>query len=525
MFMLLIACVNVANLLLVRSATREREMALRSALGAGRLRLVRQLLAESLLLSAIGGTLGLAVGATGLKALVALAPEDIPRLESVTIDGRVLAFTAVTTLVTAFVFGLMPAFTVSRTNLSDTLKESGHGVTGGRGKKLRGLLVITEVALAIILLIGAGLMGRSLVQLQNVDPGVNVQNVLTFSLSLPRGRYPERADTIGFYQKLEDRVKALPGVQSIGVTSRLPVGGPGFGLGRVFLREGQPEPPASDHYPAQWNLATPDYFKTMSIPLLKGRYFTPQDKAESTPVIIISQNMARAMFPNEDPLGKRIRSWRDENLYREIVGVVGDVRYFSLDDERPSIYVPHQQGGWRAMEVAVRAQGEPAALASAVRNEIRALDNNLAVSNLSTMAAIRDESLAASRFNALLLGVFAAVALLLAAVGIYGVVAYSVEQHTHEIGIRIALGARPRDVLSLVMWHGFALTVVGVAVGLAAAITLTRLIASLLYGVSTTDPLTFALIALLLTGVALIASYVPSRRATRVNPLEALRYE
>jgi putative ABC transport system permease protein len=524
-FMLLIACANVANLLLARAATREREIAIRTALGARRFRIMRQLLTESLLLAALGGTLGLALGSLGLKALIAAAPDGIPRLETISIDGRVLGFTLLTTLATALFFGLLPALNVSKTGQSESLKEGARGASGSRQtRRLRNLLVAAEIAISIVLLIGAGLMSKSFIRLQNADPGVNVNNVLTFRLALPRTKYPQAENVADFYRRLEERLRAMPGVEGVATTSKIPIGGTGFGLGRVFLREGQPEPPASTDFPAQWNVITPAYFKTIGIPLIKGRYFTEQDKSDSNQVIIISQNMARRLFPNEDPLGKRIRSWRDENKLREIIGVVGDVRYFGLeDDQRSLIYVPHAQDTWSSMMVAVRTSADPLSVVGAVRREVKALEPILAVGNIATMTSVRDNSLAESRFNALLLVIFAIVAMMLAAIGIYGVMAYSVTQRTREIGIRLALGAERRDVINLVLGQGVRLTLIGVTIGLLGAVAATRALTGLLYGVSTTDPATFIVISLFIAVVALIACYVPARRATQVDPLVALR--
>jgi putative ABC transport system permease protein len=387
-------------------------------------------------------------------------------------------------------------------------------------------MVVSEVALSLVLLSGAGLMMRSLLALQSVDPGINPQNVLTFQISIPNTRYAQPQQVTAFYQRLEERLKAVPGVQSVATTSRIPVGGPGFGLGRVFLREGAPEPPAGADTPAQWNVITPGYFNMMGIPLVKGRGFNEQDTGDSNPVIIISQHMAKRMFPNEDPLGKRIRSWRDENKLREIVGIVGDVRYFGLDDsERVAIYVPHQQDAWRSLVIAARTAADPMSFARAARDEVRMMDKDLVVSNPQTMERIVANSISGQRFTAVLLGIFAVVALSLAAVGIYGVMSYVVTQRTNEIGIRMALGAEPRDILGLVAGQGLKLAVIGVALGLIGAFAATRALSVLLYGVSPTDAVTLASIALLLVMVALLACYIPARRAAKVDPMVALRCE
>jgi putative ABC transport system permease protein len=345
-------------------------------------------------------------------------------------------------------------------------------------------------------------------------------------VSAPRGRARESEQVAAFFQEVLNRIRAVPGVESAAASSNLPLGGGGFYLGRVFLLEGQPEPPAAPDQPAQWNVVSPDYFKALGLGLLRGRYFTEQDRANTTPVIIINETMAQRMFPAGDALGRRIRSWRDENLLREIVGVVRDVRHFGLDDElRGIVYVPHTQDSWRSMALVVRTAGESAGSLGAIRQAIWSVDKDLAIAKVKTMSRTLAESVARPRFSMLLLGVFAAVALLLASVGIYGVMAYAVEQRTREIGVRMALGARGSDVLRMIVGHGMALALVGIAAGLAGAFALTRVMATLLYGVTATDPLTFALVPLLLAAVALLACYLPARRATKVDPMVALRYE
>ncbi|HVG19477.1 MAG TPA: ABC transporter permease, partial [Blastocatellia bacterium] len=475
-FVLLISCVNVANLLLARAATREREIAIRTALGAARIRLIRQLLTESLMLSIAGGALGLLLALWGVDVLQAMAPNSIPRLSEAGIDGGVLTFVAATSLLTSLVFGLIPALHASKPDLNESLKEGGRGSTGGaRGSRVRNLLVVSEIALSLVLLVGAGLMIRSFFRLQQVDPGFNVNNLLTLDLTAPRLRYPKPPAVADFYQKVIARISALPGVQSVGATSALPLGGGGFYLGRAFLVEGAPPPPDGVEYSGQWNIVTPGYFQALGIPLLKGRDFTDRDTADSTPVIIINETMARAMFGDQDPLGKRIKSWRDENVLREVVGVVQNVRYFGRDDRLQSLaYVPHRQDSRAAMAIAVNSAGDVKGLAAAVRQEIAAVDKDIAVANIKTMERILDESVATRRLNMLLLSIFAAVALILAAVGIYGVLSYSIAQRTHEIGIRMALGARSADVLRLVVGHGLKLVLTGVAIGLGGALALTQ---------------------------------------------------
>ena len=524
---LLIACVNVANLLLVRAAGREREMAIRLALGAGRLRLIRQLLTESLLLTFIGGGLGLLLAVWGVALLKSVAPGDTPRLAGVHIDGRVLLFTLSASLITAVVCGLIPAFQSSRADLQQALKESSRSATGGtRSRLVRNVLAVSEVALSLVLLIGAGLMTRSFMRVQQIDPGLKVDRLVTMQINSPSLRYPDEARIIAFYQRLIDSVQAAPGVEAAAITSALPLGGGGFYLGRVFLEEGQPEPPASTDNPAQWNAISPGYFATAGMTLIKGRDFDQRDRADSTQVIIINETLAGRMFANEDPLGKRIRSWRDENKLREIVGVVQDVRYFGRDDDLHGlVYVPHAQSVWRSMALTVRTHNDPAGVTSAIRGQIAAVDKELAVANLETMTTILDRSVAPRRASMLLFVAFGLIAALLAVIGIYGVLSYTVAQRAQEIGVRIALGAQWGDVLRLVLGHGLKLTLTGVGIGLGAAYALTRLMASLLYSVSATDAMTFIAVSVLLTGVALAACFVPARRATKVDPMVALRYE
>ena len=526
-FVLLIACVNVANLSLARAARREREIAIRIALGAGRLRLIRQLLTESVLLALVSGAVGFLLALWGVDLLTALAPDSVPRLDEVSADSRVLLFVLVVSLLTALAFGLVPAMQASKTDLNEALKEGGRSSTGGlRGSRIRGVLVVSEVALSLMLLVGAGLMVKSFLKLQQVDPGLNTDNVLTLQLYAPGARYAEPANIADFYRQIVERVKNVPGVESVSASSTLPLGGGGFYLGRVFLAEGRAEPPAGRDHPAQWNVITPAHFNTLDIRILKGRAFDERDTATSTPVTIINESLAREIFPGEEPLGKRIRSWRDENALREIVGITEDVRYFGRDDElRGLVYVPHTQNSWRSMVLAVRTTGDPAGFTAAVRGAISSFDKDLAVSRVQTMTQVLDDSMAGPRFNMMLLAVFAGVAMVLAAVGIYGILSYAVAQRTHEIGVRMALGAQATDVLKLVVGHGLKLTLVGVALGLGAAFAVTRVMESLLFEVSATDPVTFTAIALLLVGVALVASFIPARRATRVDPIIALRYE
>ena len=526
-FVLLIACINVANLLLARAAVRAREMAIRLALGAGRLRLIRQLLAESLLLALLGGGLGLLLAIWGVDLLAKFAPADTPRLVEIKVNAGVLVFTLVVTLLTALLCGLMPAWQATRDDLNHALKEAGRSTAGGpRGRRWRSALVVAEVALSLMLLAGAGLMIRSFARVQQIDPGLKPEGLLTMEITAPRVRYPDEARVLAFYRELVERVTATPGVESAAVSSALPLGGGGFYLGRVFLAEGRPEPPVGADAPGQWNVISPGYFKTTGTRLIKGRDFDQRDTAESAPVIILNESLARKIFPNEDPLGKRIRSWRDENKLREIVGVVADVRYFGREDEpRGLVYVPHTQNAWRAMALNVRTQTNPSAVVGAIRNQIKAVDKDLAVANLNTMTSILARSVAPRRSSMLLLTIFAGVAALLAAMGIYGVLSYVLSQRVSEIGVRLALGAQTADVFKLMIGEGMRLALTGVVLGLAFSFALTRLMKSLLYEVGASDPLTFAGVALLLALVALLACWVPARRATKVDPLVALRYE
>ncbi|HEX8072781.1 MAG TPA: ABC transporter permease [Pyrinomonadaceae bacterium] len=523
---LLIACANVANLLLARATARQRELAVRTALGASRGRVVRQLLTESLLLSVVGGALGLLLSVWLTDLLVAVSPAGSPRFEEIRPDARVFVFTCAVTVLTGLVFGLVPALQASRLDLNDALKEGGRGgAESARRNRVRALLMTAEIALSFMLLAGAGLLVRSFVRLRETRPGFNPDGVLTMRLSLPPGKYAQGEPRAQLYRQVCERVAALPGVTAAGAVLTMPLGGDTFSVGRSFIREGRPMTP-EESANAAYYVATPGYFRALEIPVLAGRGFNEQDTAQAPMVVLVNETMARKFWPGESPVGKRITIWRDEKFAREVVGVVGDTRPALDTPAGAQMYVPYAQDAtWGSLTLVVRAQGDPAALAAAARNEVRAFDKTFPVYNVKTMAEVAAASAAQRRASMLLLSAFAGVALLLAVIGIYGVTAYYVTQRTHEIGVRMALGAQTGDVLRLVLGQGLRLTLAGIGVGLFAALALTRLLASLLYEVSATDPLAFAAGALLLGAVALLACYIPARRATKVDPMVALRYE
>jgi putative ABC transport system permease protein len=456
--------------------------------------------------------------------LVSFAPKGTPRLEEIAIDPGILAFTFGVAMLTGLVFGLAPALLSSRTNFNSSLKEGGRDTSAtSRGARVRSLLVVSEVALALMLLVGAGLLIKSFVNLQRVDPGFDPKSVLRVDVGLPRTRYPERNQSAAFYKQLLDRVAALPGVRYAGAVSSLPLGG--GGTDSDFAIEGRP--PAEPGHPqvAWFSSVTPNYFRAMGIRLLSGRELTDTDNADAPKAVVISETMARRYFPDEDPLGKRLTFGGGKDL-REIVGVISDVKHFGLNaDARPSMYFPHPQNPARRMSLVVRAEGDPLTLAAAIRGQVSELDRDLAVSDVMTMEELVGTSLAEPRFTLMLLGAFAVLAMLLSAIGVYGVVSYSVTQRSHEIGVRMALGAKTSDVLRLVVGQGMTLVLGGVGIGLVAAFALTRVMESLLFGVTATDFSTFALTSVVLAGVALGACFVPARRATKVDPMVALRYE
>jgi putative ABC transport system permease protein len=519
---LLIACANVANLLLARASARQREIAIRTALGASRWRVARQLLTESILLALVGGGVGLLLAQWGLGALLSLAPPELPRVKDVTLDARVLGFTLLVTVLTGVIFGLVPALRASRPNMNETLKEGGRGTTGGH-HRVRGALVVTEVALALLLLVGAGLLIRSFYRLQQVNPGFNTRNALAVTVSLPGKKYSKDDQQSAFFSELIGKVSALPGVSSVGATQALPIQGD-FLLG--FSIQGRPPDAPGEDHSTNYYAVSSDYFKAMGIPLVRGRVFTEQDRKDAPRVAVINEEMARKFFPDEDPIGKRINVTMGPETFREIVGIVGDVKQYGLAQPTTlQTYEPYLQAPFSGMTLVVRAEGSLAPLAGAIRSQVLAIDKEQPISRTRPLEQIVSESVAKQQFLMLLLGIFAAAALILAAVGLYGVMSYSVTQRTHEIGIRAALGAQQKDVLKLVVGQGMVLALTGVGIGLGAAFALTRVMATLLFGVSATDPLTFVAIPAILAGVALAACFVPARRATKVDPMIALRYE
>lgn len=526
---LLIACANVANLLLSRAAAREKEMAVRAALGAGRLRIIRQLLTESLLLAMVGCLLGLAFAWLGIKALVAISPRDFVNLQDVGLNFTVLTWTMAISVLTGVVFGLAPALEATRLNLNDGLKEGkGTDVHGPRSRRLRSALVVTEVALAIILLVSSGLLIRSFIRLRQIDTGFNIDNTLTMVLRLPAKKYSEDQQVVSFFQQLTERANSLPGVRSAGIVNYLPLYG-GLGARTVFTIDGKPAPPPGRELDLSTHVrvADPGYFKTMGIPLLRGRNFSQLETSEAKQVVLISDSLARKYFPGEDPIGKRISVMMFEKPNpTEIIGIVGDVRYEKLIEQpEPTSYFPHPELTYPFMTLVIRTEGDPAGLAPAVQREVRALDPEQPISDVRTMSQVMAQTVGRARFNTVLLTVFAGLATFLAAVGIFGVMNYTLSFRTRELGLRMALGAQQRQVRLLILKQGLVLTLIGMAVGVTAALVLTRLMSSLLFGVGTADPLTFVIILPILLVVSLIACYLPARRATKIDPMIALRSE
>src|ERR1700728_1241457 len=525
---LLIACVNVANLLLARATTRGREIAIRTAMGAGRIRVVRQLLTESLLLAIVAGILGAALAFWGSDILVRLSPENLPRVAEIHIDGWALAFTAGLSLLTGILFGLAPALQSTHSNIVEALKEASLSTTAGRSRHgLRSSLVIVEMALALILLLSAGLLIRSLIRLQDVNPGFDPHNVMTASLDLPDAKYsdPKKAE---FFRELIPQLQVIPGVQSAAAVFPLPMSGDE--IRTSFQIEGRPVA-KSDEPHTSVRCVTPNYFGTMRIPLLQGREFTERDDASATSVLIVNQAFAQQFFPGEDAIGKHIQAGISNSgpgtaPMREIVGVVGNVKFEDLTTEfSPESYIPYGQLQFGSMTIVARSSKDPEGLAKPIASVVQSLDKDLPAYAPKTVEQYLGGTIAVPRFNTFLLAIFAALAMVLTAVGLYGVISYTVAQRTHEIGIRMALGAQPGDMLRLVVGQGMRLALFGVGLGLVGAFGLTRFLSSLLFGVSSTDPLSFAVVVTMLLGVVLLACYIPARRAMRVDPMVALRYE
>lgn len=521
---LLIACANVANLLLARAATRQREMAIRTALGASKWRVVRQLLTESLLLAVLGGIVGLLLGIWGVKSFAVGSPVNIPGMKDAGLDPSVFAFTAGVTLLTGILFGLAPALSVAGVSrMRDALKESARG--GGVRQRLRDLLVVGEIALSLVLLIGAGLLISSFLRLRDVNPGFDPQNVLTTNLGLARAKYPDAEKQARAFSEIVARVSSAPGVEAAAVISPLPFSG--TTAANSFIIEGRPAARPEDKPTANYRAISADYFKVMRVPLLRGRTFSERDNADAPPSIIVNESFTRRFFGDSEALGQHItieRSDVTEQVKAEIVGVVGDVRHEGFDAPAgPEFYVPYQQAPEQGMDLVVRTSS--ANMAAGLRDRIKQVDPEQYVPTIEPLTELLSASLARRRFDTLLTGLTAGLALLLAMVGIFGVTSHAVTQRTREIGVRMALGAQPRDVLRLVLGRGLRLTLYGIGVGLVAALALTRVLGTMLYGVTATDPLTFIAVSLGLILVALLACYIPARRATKVDPLIALRYE
>ena len=523
---LLIACANVANLLLARAAYRQKEIAVRTALGASRLRVVRQLLTESVLLSSVSGLIGLGLSVWLLKLLIAISPANSPRVAEIGIDWRVFIFALGVTILSGLVFGLIPALHTSRPDLNETLKESGRqGGPGSSRNRVGSFFIVSEIALSFILLASAGLLIKSFINLRRIDPGFTPNNVLAFRLAVISPAYNSEEKRAQLWRQLVDQVKATPGVESVAAISSLPLGGDTFNLGRSVVREGLPEVP-ENAVNSRHLIITTDYFQTLKIPVKAGRVFNDQDNLESMKVAVISEKLAQRLWPGENPIGKRLHVWRDEKFFREVVGVVGSTKQ-SLDEEPfNETYVPvAQDPNWGSLTFVVRTAGEPTAFAGAVREALQSVDRTLPTYNLKTMDDVVATSAAPRRLPTQLLSAFAGVAMLLAMLGIYGVTSYYVTQRTHEIGIRMALGARINQIMRLVLKQGMVLVILGVVIGAIGSWFATRLLSSLLYGVSVTDSVTFMGVAVLLMIAALLACYIPARRATKVDPMVALRYE
>jgi putative ABC transport system permease protein len=529
-FVLLLACANVANLLLVRAASRSKEIAIRMALGASRFRLIRQLLTESVLIALFGGALGLLVAVWGVDLLRAGIPASLSRYlpgwKNVGIDKEVFWFTLGVSLLTGIIFGLAPALQATKTDFNEALKDGGRTSGGGfHRNRLRGVLIVAEVSISLTLLIGAGLMIKSFYEILKVEPGFKSESVLVVDVALPRKKYEQKTARVNFYEQALERVGALPGVQQAGATNILPLSR--GNSDSAFSVVGRPKPEKGREPLANFRTISPHYLEAMGIPLRHGRHILPSDQANTGRVIIINEFFAKKHFPNEDPLGKRLNFGGEEEADNyEIIGVAGNIKHGSLLEETvPEVYVPFMQEPWHTMSIVARAEGDPLQLAGAVQREIQAIDRDQPIYNARTLERVVSESLAPQRVTMGMLGIFALIALVLASVGIYAVMSYAVAQRTHEIGIRMALGAQPGDILRMVVHQGMLLALTGIALGLVASYWLMQAMARILYGVSATDPLTFAGISALLLLVAFTANYIPARRATKVDPMIALRYE
>ncbi|MGA9770149.1 MAG: ABC transporter permease [Blastocatellia bacterium] len=526
-FVLLIACANVSNLLLARAAARRKEMAIRAALGASRLRLISQMLTESALLALLGAGAGMLLAVWGIDLLVSLNPGEIARLSEARIDGRALGFTLMLSILTTLIFGLVPALSASKPDLQRAIKETGQTSAGNSGLKLHNILVVSEVAVTLVLLVGAGLMIRSFLRLHEVNPGFNTENMLTMRIWLPASKYGSNQQQSAFFQEVTERIENVAGIRSVGAIQDIPLRANRMGF--KFEIEGRAPTLDVEEPDAAYRAITPEYFRTMSIPLLDGREFTAQDGPNAPPVIIINRSMARQFFPGENPLGKRLRFGQQDAPWYGIIGIAEDVKHMGLDaEEGAAIYQPYAQKQFeflRWMTLVMRTDAEPLSLTSAIRSQVQAVDRDQPVYEIATLRQLLSTSVAKPRFYTALMGAFALLALTLAAVGTYGVLSFSVNQRRREIGIRLALGAQAGDIFKLVVVRGLRLALVGVAIGVCGALLLTRLMSSLLFDISATDPATFIVISLALVGVALGASFVPARRAMKVDPMVALRYE
>jgi len=525
--LLLIACVNVANLQLARAAARKRELAVRSALGASRFRLLRQMLVESAVLAIVGGFAGVILARWLVRLIVAAAPADVPRIDSAAVSLPALAFGATITMAVALLSGLVPALNAARSDPHRDVGEGGARMSAGRSSlRTRRTLVIVELALSVVLLLGAGLAIRSISHLRSVDPGFDPTSVVTASISIPSACYDSASKVVRLLYELQARLAAAPNVEAAAIASASPLGGGGFYLGRVMAAEGRDPVPVNE-VPVNWNVTTPGYFAVLHVPFLRGRDFTPQDDSAAPPVMIVNETFAKSMFGRDNPIGRRAMSTRDEKVYREIIGVVRDVKYFGArDSTRALVWVPYaQKNAWHQGIITIRARGDALNAIPTLRGELHALDGGIALANVMTMNQAMARSMAGEKMIAVLLTAFATLALILAAVGIFGILSYTVAQRTHELGIRMALGAQKRDVVQLVLRETLPMVATGVLVGLIVGVGISRFLEAMLYEVRATDPATIVGVALVLCGVGIAAALLPARRAATVNPIVALRVE